>query len=112
MTLNGVVFANGENTTAIFQYSQITDYELSPPAIEVLETNTEPEAVQHLAEGLTSYTLYHFRVRATHPNEDTAYGNDLTFFFRWELRRNNEKVFGVNPKQPSRKVSEIVSCRT
>ena len=77
-TLNGTVNANNASTTVTFQYGLTTSYGSTATATQSPVSGTANTAVSASITGLTSNTLYHFRVVAVNTN-GTANGSDLTF---------------------------------
>jgi hypothetical protein len=78
VTLNGSVNPNYLSSTVNIEWGTTTGYEHSiTPLLSPLTGNTAISVTSDLS-GLTSGTLYHFRVKAT--NElGTSYGEDMTF---------------------------------
>ena len=77
-TLNGTVNANNASTTVTFEYGLTTGYGTSVPAAESPVTGTTAIGVTTALSGLTSNTLYHFRVVGVNAG-GTTNGSDLTF---------------------------------
>lgn len=78
-TLNGTISDGGEDTTVTFEYGENTNYASSSAYAGnpvAADTGTIPVSVD--VTGLTTATLYHFRVKAVNSN-GTAYGADKTF---------------------------------
>ena len=77
-TLNGIVNANYLSTVVTFEYGTTTNYGNSIPATQsplTGNTNTNENAT---LTGLTTWTTYHFRIKAV--NElGTSYGEDMSF---------------------------------
>jgi len=77
-TLNGVVNSNGASATVQFDYGTTASYGLTATALQSPVTGSSNANVSVNLSGLTSNTLYHYRVRATNIN-GTSYGADSTF---------------------------------
>ncbi|MEE8419343.1 MAG: hypothetical protein V3S02_04445, partial [Dehalococcoidales bacterium] len=77
-TLNGIVNANGSNTTVTFEYGTDTSYGTNVTADQSPVTGNTSTAVNTTISSLAPSTTYHFRVVAQNVN-GTSYGVDLTF---------------------------------
>lgn len=77
-TLNGTVFPNNQNAGAWFEYGPTANYGNATPAIPIDGFSGAPVAVSHSISGLSSNSLYHFRLVATN-GTGTSYGADSTF---------------------------------
>ena len=77
-TLNGAVNANGSNTIVTFEYGTTILYGSAATATQSPVTGTSATEVDATLTGLTSGTLYHFRVKAV-SSEGTTFSDDLTF---------------------------------
>jgi alpha-tubulin suppressor-like RCC1 family protein/phosphodiesterase/alkaline phosphatase D-like protein len=77
-TLNGTVNPSGQSTTVSFQYGPTTAYGLTASVGGAALTGTTPVEKSVVLTGLTSGTMYHFRMVADSPG-GTVYGEDLTF---------------------------------
>ena len=75
-TLNGIVNANYLSTAVTFEYGATTDYGNSITATQSPVTGNTNTNVNVPLTGLTTWTAYHFRVKAV--NElGTSYGEDM-----------------------------------
>jgi len=77
-TLNGAVNANGNSSTAIFEYGPTTLYGSTATAIQSPVTGDTPTTISASLTALTPGTLYHFRVKAVNIG-GTHYSDDMTF---------------------------------
>jgi hypothetical protein len=77
-TLNALVNANGQSTTIAFEYGKTTSYGSSATPSQSPATGTTNTSVSKDIAGLTSSTVYHFRVKAVSEG-GTIYGEDITF---------------------------------
>ena len=77
-TLNGSVNANGTTTAVSFEYGTTFMYGSTINATPVSVSGITPVSASAIITGLTTNTLYHFRVKAVSPG-GTVYGDDLTF---------------------------------
>lgn len=77
-TLNGVVNSNGASATVQFDYGTTTSYGSTATALQSPVTGSSNTNVSVNLSGLTSNTLYHYRVKAINSG-DTTYGTDNTF---------------------------------
>jgi phosphodiesterase/alkaline phosphatase D-like protein len=77
-TLNGTINPNGLSTTVQFDYGTTTSYGNSVTASQSPVTGSSNVSVTANLSGLTSNTLYHYRVEATNTT-GTTYGPDSTF---------------------------------
>ena len=77
-TLNGTVNANNFSTTVAFDYGTTTGYGNSATASQSPVTGSSSTAVSAGLTGLTTNTLYHFRLKTVNCG-GTTYGSDLTF---------------------------------
>lgn len=75
--LNATVNARGSGTGSWFEYGLTTAYGSSTPPLDGM-TGTAPAAVSAGIAGLSTSTLYHFRIVATNAG-GAAYGSDRTF---------------------------------
>ena len=75
--LNGSVNPNGASTTYHFDYGTTTNYGQSTTATSA-GSGTSSTSVNVTISGLTTGTLYHYRISATN-SAGTANGNDVTF---------------------------------
>ncbi len=76
--LNGIVNANGLNSTAQFDYGSTTNYGSSITATQSPLIGNSDISVSANITGLTPNTLYHYRIEATN-SAGTSYGADSTF---------------------------------
>jgi uncharacterized protein (TIGR02145 family) len=76
--LNGSVNANNDVTSIYFEYGLTTSYGTISNAIPGSLSSSTTTQVKLDISGLTSNTLYHFRVWAQN-SAGTAYGSDMTF---------------------------------
>ena len=75
-TLNGIVNANYLSTAVTFEYGTTTDYGNSITATLSPVTGNTNTNVNATLTGLTTWTTYHFRIKAV--NElGTSYGEDM-----------------------------------
>ena len=77
-TLNGTVNPNGSSTTVQFEYGTTTSYGNAVTAVGSPVTGNNNVNISANLSGLTSNTLYHFRIKAAN-NAGTNFGSDLTF---------------------------------
>jgi hypothetical protein len=77
-TLNGTVNPNGLSTTVKFQYGTTPSYGNEVVATPSPVTGTSPVPVSASISGLTTNTVYHYRVFATN-SAGTSNGADQTF---------------------------------
>ena len=77
-TLNGTVNANGSSTAVTFQYGLTIAYGSTVTAVPSPVSGSIVTAVSAAIAGLTSNTLYHYRVVGTNAG-GTSNGTDLTF---------------------------------
>jgi len=77
-TLNGTVNANGTSSTATFEYGTTTAYGSTVSVDQNPVTGSTDTAVSKAITGLTTDTVYHYRVVGTNAN-GTTYGADMTF---------------------------------
>jgi hypothetical protein len=82
-TINGTVNANNSATTnytatVTFEYGTTTSYGNTKTAVQSPITGSTNNAVSAGIAGLSSNTLYHYRVKATNCG-GTVYGSDMTF---------------------------------
>ena len=77
-TLNGTVNANGSSTAVTFQYGLTVAYGSTVTAVPSPVSGSIVTAVSAAIAGLTSNTLYHYRVVGTNAG-GTSNGTDLTF---------------------------------
>ena len=78
-TLNGTVNAKNDSTTVTFEYGLTTAYGTTVTADQSPVSGTSDTAVSKAITGLTTNTLYHYRVVAAN-GTGTANGSDMTFF--------------------------------
>jgi uncharacterized protein (TIGR02145 family) len=78
-TLNGSVNANGNSTTVIFEYGITTSYGSTAPESPLTVTGSSIININTAVTGLTSGSLYHYRIKAINAG-GTTYSDDLTFF--------------------------------
>jgi len=77
-TFNGTVNANALNTSVSFEWGLTVNYGNIVSAIPPTVSGSSTTPVEAQINGLTSYTLYHFRVIGTNL-AGTSYGEDLSF---------------------------------
>jgi hypothetical protein len=77
-TVNGMVNANGYDTTVTFQYGLTTGYGSTITATQSPVTGSSDTAVSATITGLIPNTLYHYRVVGVSA-QGTTNGNDQTF---------------------------------
>jgi len=77
-TLNGTVNANGFSTAVTFEYGTSTSYGTEVVALTSPVTGNVNSAVSANIGGLTSNTLYHYRVKTINCG-GTTFGSDMTF---------------------------------
>jgi len=77
-TLNGLVNPNGLSTTIQFEYGKTTSYGNSITASQSPVNGNVNVDVYASLSGLTSNTLYHYRIKADN-NAGTNYGSDFSF---------------------------------
>jgi phosphodiesterase/alkaline phosphatase D-like protein len=77
-TLNGTVNANGDSTTVTFEYGTTVAYGTTVTADQSPVTGSSDTAVSVALTGLTSNTVYHYRVVGQN-SSGTTYGEDTTF---------------------------------
>ena len=75
-TINGLVNANGSDTTVIFEYGLDTNYGTTVDSTPVTGTTDTPVSAE--VTGLNAVTEYHFRVSATNV-AGTSVGEDMVF---------------------------------
>jgi uncharacterized protein (TIGR02145 family) len=78
-TLNGTVNANNFSTTVTFEYGLTLSYSNTATASQSPVSGSGNIAVSAGLNGLTTNTLYHFRVKAINCEGNPVYGNDMTF---------------------------------
>jgi uncharacterized protein (TIGR02145 family) len=76
--LNGTVNANNSSATVTFEYGLTSGYGSTMSGIPNTVTGNSNTSVSANISGLTTNTLYHFRVKAVN-SYGTTYGSDLTF---------------------------------
>jgi hypothetical protein len=76
--LNGTVNANDLSTEVTFEYGVTTSYGSTITADPNPVTGNINTNVSAIITGLTSATIYHFRIKAVN-SLGTIYGNDLSF---------------------------------
>jgi hypothetical protein len=77
-TLNGIVTANGDNTTVTFDYGLTVAYGTTVPGIPSPVTGNTATNVSASLTGLSVNTTYHYRVNGVN-SIGTTNGNDMTF---------------------------------
>jgi hypothetical protein len=77
-TLNGTVNANGTSSTVTYQYGLTAAYGTTVPGVPSPVTGTVVTPTTAAITGLTTNTLYHFRIVAVNAG-GTTYGDDMTF---------------------------------
>ncbi len=77
-TLNGIVNANGSDTTVTFEYGTDTSYGTNVTADQSPVTGNTNTTVNATISSLAPSTTYHYRVVAQNVN-GTSYGEDMTF---------------------------------
>ena len=77
-TLNGTVNANNQSTTVTFEYGTTTSYGQTINAIPNTVSGSTNTTVSANLTGLTTSTMYHFRVKAV-SSVGTTYGSDVSF---------------------------------
>jgi surface protein len=77
-TLNGTVNANNDSTTVTFEYGSDTSYGTTVSADQSPVTGTGATPVSATLSGLSSATIYHFRLVGQN-GAGTTYGADQTF---------------------------------
>jgi len=78
-SLNGTVNANGFSTAVTFEYGTTTSYGSTATASPGTVTGSSNTTVSAGLTGLTSNTLYHYRVKAVNCSPTPVYGSDMTF---------------------------------
>jgi len=78
-TLNGTVNANGFSTTVIFEYGLTTSYGSTATASPSIVTGNGNTDIVAGLTGLSSNTLYHYRIKAENCSPTPIYSNDMTF---------------------------------
>ena len=76
--LNGTAAANGLASAITFEYGTSTAYGTTVTADQSPVTGNTPTAVSKAITGLTTNTVYHYRVVGTNAN-GTSYGEDQSF---------------------------------
>lgn len=77
-TLNGLVNANNDSSTVIFEYGLTASYGSTVTAAQSPVNGTSDVAVSAALTGLTSNSVYHYRVVAQN-NGGADHGADMTF---------------------------------
>jgi len=77
-TLNGIVNANNQTTTVIFQYGETTSYGSTVSATPGTVTGTADISVNTTLTGLLPNTTYHYRVEGQNTT-GTTYGANMIF---------------------------------
>jgi hypothetical protein len=77
-TLNGTVNGNGFSTVTTFEYGLTATYGNTIAAAQSPVTGSEDVNVNAAVSGLTSNTLYHYRVKAENCSPAPAFGSDMT----------------------------------
>jgi len=77
-TLNGTANANGLTTTLSFQYGLTTSYGSTAAGVPGTITGDTTMNITANITGLSSATLYHFRIKGIN-SDGTTYGYDTTF---------------------------------
>ena len=78
VTLNGSVNANYLSTVVTFEYGTTTSYGSTISATQSPVTGNTNASVSADISGLTTGTIYHYRIKAVN-SLGTTYGSDLTF---------------------------------
>ena len=76
--LNGIVSANGSDTTCVFEYGTSTAYGSTAPCMASVESGESEATVGADVSGLAANTTYHFRLSATNGG-GTSPGLDASF---------------------------------
>jgi YHS domain-containing protein len=77
-TLNGAVNANNLSTTVTFEYGTTTSYGQTVTAAQSPVIGNTNTSVSASITGLTSSTIYHFRIKSVN-SVGTTYGSDMSF---------------------------------
>jgi len=78
-TLTGTVNANGQSTTAWFEYGTVQGTYGSKSSTQTV-TGSNDTTVTSTITGLTSETTYYYRIAAQN-NSGTSYGSEMTFIY-------------------------------
>jgi uncharacterized protein (TIGR02145 family) len=78
-TLNGTVNSNNFPTTVTFEYGLNTSYGSTITASQSPVSGSGNEVVSAGISGLTTNSVYHFRVKAINCEGNPVYGNDMNF---------------------------------